>query len=144
MEKYPDRLSDADLDKIFESQQSYEKFMIDHLIEPTDSLTIRETETPLGIKKEYIAVRPNGKWRKQTFIFQHEGLEIDPSAFIKEQTICAYKWMLSGKRLEDWELCNPDNLNQILEDIKNLSEEDMARARAEHRRDDLIFNKSSN
>lgn len=143
-EKYPDRLSKELVDWIFENPKNFEKFMLENLVESTDDLRIRDTLTPIGIKREYVAIKPDGTWRKQSLVFAHNDIEVDPIAFVKEQTICAYKWILSGRRIEDWDMATPENIDRILEDIKKLTAEEVERAQAERKIDNLIFSNNSN
>lgn len=143
----PEKITPEILKRIQQDPNHFEIFLREHLIEAEDRLEVVETPLPWGVQKEFIATRPDGKWRKQTLIIPEsgeEGRRLLQRWALKQQTLTAYKWQLSGRQLEDWDLATPDNIDGIRQDISRLTRAEKLEAEEDWRRSHLIWGQKKN
>lgn len=146
-QRSPEKITPEILSRIEQDPGYFEIFLKEHLIEPEDHLETLETPLPWGVRKEFIATRPDGKWRKQTLIIPEPGEEnrrLLQQWAAKQQTLTAYKWQLAGRRLEDWDLATPDNIDGIRQDISRLTPAERREAEEDWRRSQLIWGQKKN
>ena len=145
--QHPEELTPETMEKIGTDPEFFKSFLIQNLLEPEDELRILDTRIPGGLKREFIASRPDGRWRKQTLVVPDPGAANEnllKGWAMKQQTLTAYKWQLSGRKLEDWDLATLDNIDGIRKDIEGLTQEEIQEAEQDWRRSQLLWGQKKN
>lgn len=127
------------------NQKRAKWFIEKYLMDPGDTLIVERKEVPIGMKITYIVKDLIGNWMKLPFLERNSKEEMTKKEFeyFKRESIkSAFKWIMSGKCLKEWNITATINIEK--EDILFADRQILVEARDEYILDRIKFKHSTN